>query len=94
MGKTFRRGGNEGGYYSFGKSIRDKRQKGGTNRSNWTDENYENFQTKGGKKHETRSSIQKLTTTQDGTEIESDYEELEFDDASAVDYDLDYTHSV
>ncbi len=27
-------------------------------------------------------------------EIESDYEELEFDDASAVDYDLDYTHSV
>ena len=46
------------------------------------------------KKHETRSSIQKLTTTQDGTEIESDYEELEFDDASAVDYDLDYTHSV
>lgn len=27
MGKTFRRGGNEQGYYSFGKSIRDKRQK-------------------------------------------------------------------
>lgn len=27
-------------------------------------------------------------------EIENDYEELEFDDASAVDYDLDYTHSV
>ena len=35
---------------------------------------------------------------QDGNEpkdeIENDYEELEFDDASAVDYDLDYTHSV
>ena len=44
--------------------------------------------------HETKSLTQKLTTTQDGIEIESDYEELEFDDASAVDYDLDYTHSV
>jgi len=34
----------------------------------------------------------------DGNELkdenESDYEELEFDDASTVDYDLDYTHSV
>lgn len=46
------------------------------------------------KKHETRSLTQKLTTIQDGIEIENDYEELEFDDASAVDYDLDYTHSV
>ena len=27
MGKTFRRGGNERGYYSPGKSIRDKRAK-------------------------------------------------------------------
>ncbi len=46
MGKTFRRGGNERGYYSFGKSIRDKRSKGGTNRSaNWdTQENYDNHQ--------------------------------------------------
>jgi hypothetical protein len=26
MGKTFRRGGSEQGYYSYGKSIRDKRQ--------------------------------------------------------------------
>ncbi len=44
MGKTFRRGGNERGYYSPGKSIRDKRAKGGTNRSNWTDEsNYDDF---------------------------------------------------
>lgn len=50
MGKTFRRGGNEGGYYSFGKSIRDKRQKGGTNRSNWGENFEENFQSKGGKK--------------------------------------------
>ena len=31
MGKTFRRGGSESGNYSFGKSIRDKRQRG-TNR--------------------------------------------------------------
>jgi hypothetical protein len=50
MGKTFRRGGNEGGYYSFGKSIRDKRQKGGTNRSSWGENYEENFQSKGGKK--------------------------------------------
>ena len=46
MGKTFRRGGNERGYYSPGKSIRDKRQKGGTNRSNWGDDNYDNYQSK------------------------------------------------
>ena len=48
MGKTFRRGGNERGYYSFGKSIRDKRQKGGTNRtSNWdSSENYDSYQSK------------------------------------------------
>lgn len=50
MGKTYRRGGNEGGYYSFGKSIRDKRQKGGTNRTNWGDNYDENFSTKGNKK--------------------------------------------
>lgn len=43
MGKTFRRGGNERGYYSPGKSIRDKRAKGGTNRSNWGD-NYDDQQ--------------------------------------------------
>ncbi|WAX23008.1 hypothetical protein [Synechococcus phage S-M1] len=49
MGKTFRRGGNERGYYSPGKSIRDKRQKGGTNRANWADDNYDNFQPKGTK---------------------------------------------
>ena len=29
MGKTFRRGGSERGNYSFGKSIRDKRQHNG-----------------------------------------------------------------
>lgn len=47
MGKTFRRGGSERGYYSPGKSIRDKRQKGGTNRSNWGDDsNYDDFQSK------------------------------------------------
>lgn len=47
MGKTFRRGGNERGYYSPGKSIRDKRQKGGTNRSTWADEsNYDDYQGK------------------------------------------------
>jgi len=46
MGKTFRRGGNEGGYYSFGKSIRDKRQKGGTNRTNWGEESNEEYRSK------------------------------------------------
>ena len=40
MGKTFRRGGSERGYYSPGKSLRDKRQKGGTNRSKW-EESYD-----------------------------------------------------
>ena len=30
----------------------------------------------------------------DFDEIESLYEDIEFDDESAVDYDLDYTHSV
>lgn len=35
MGKTFRRGGNERGYYSPGKSLRDKRQRGGFSRNNW-----------------------------------------------------------
>lgn len=44
MGKTFRRGGSERGYYSPGKSIRDKRQKGGTNRSTWADESNYDFQ--------------------------------------------------
>ena len=29
--------------------------------------------------------------TVDGTEIENESEELEFDDLSEVDYDLDYT---
>lgn len=33
MGKTFRRGGSERGYYSPGKSLRDKRQRGGSSRS-------------------------------------------------------------
>jgi len=35
MGKTFRRGGNERGYYSPGKSLRDKRQRGGFSRNQW-----------------------------------------------------------
>lgn len=48
MGKTFRRGGAERGYYSPGKSIRDKRSKG-TNRSNWGD-NYDEYQSKGNRK--------------------------------------------
>lgn len=88
MGKTFRRGGSERGYYSPGKSIRDKRQKGGTNRSTWADEsnNYDDFQNN--KKDESLIEQQKKM---DGTEIEREPEMLEFDDFSEVDYDLDYT---
>ena len=37
------------------------------------------------------SSTLKLTMTVDGIEIENESEELEFDDLSEVDYDLDYT---
>ena len=58
MGKTFRRGGNERGYYSPGKSLRDKRQRGGSNRTaswdyednyqskknNYKKESYDNFE--------------------------------------------------
>ena len=32
-----------------------------------------------------------LMMMEDGTEIENESEELEFDDCSDVDYDLDYT---
>lgn len=32
-----------------------------------------------------------MMTTTDGTEIESLHEDIEFDDLSEVDYDLDYT---
>tara|TARA_B100000700_G_scaffold156590_1_gene173837 strand:- start:5311 stop:5502 length:192 start_codon:yes stop_codon:yes gene_type:complete len=46
MGKTFRRGGNERGYYSPGKSLRDKRQKG-TNRTSKWEESYDHTQPKG-----------------------------------------------
>tara|TARA_B100001113_G_C21087764_1_gene612887 strand:+ start:556 stop:747 length:192 start_codon:yes stop_codon:yes gene_type:complete len=46
MGKTFRRGGNERGYYSPGKSLRDKRQKG-TNRTSKWEESYDYNQPKG-----------------------------------------------
>lgn len=42
MGKTFRRGGNERGYYSPGKSLRDKRQRGGFSRNQWEyDDSYQ-----------------------------------------------------
>ena len=41
MGKTFRRGGSERGYYSPGKSLRDKRQKNATNRTKWEESSYD-----------------------------------------------------
>ena len=90
MGKTFRRGGNERGYYSFGKSIRDKRQKvelivqqTGTLQKTMTVTNPNLKQTE-----KTESLIQSMTTTTDGTESQRESEELEFDDSSIVDYDL------
>ena len=43
------------------------------------------------KKIAAESLIQKLTTTMDGIETETNSEEIEFDDLSNVDYDLDYT---
>ena len=42
-------------------------------------------------KRTSESLIQRLTMTPDGTETEREYELLEFDDNSEVDYDLDYT---
>ena len=45
MGKTFRRGGSESGNYSYGKSIRDNRQRG-TNRTSQGDYSHE-YQSKG-----------------------------------------------
>ena len=88
MGKTYRRGGSERGYYSPGKSIRDKRQKveqivlhGKTIMKNQT--------LKVNPKDE--SSTPNLMMMLDGTDTEKESEELEFDDLSEVDYDLDYT---
>ena len=48
MGKTYRRGGNERGYNTYGKSIHEKRQKSNTNRSNW-DQNYDTNRANKGK---------------------------------------------
>tara|TARA_B100001996_G_C18633245_1_gene582620 strand:+ start:183 stop:368 length:186 start_codon:yes stop_codon:yes gene_type:complete len=45
MGKTFRRGGAERGYYSPGKSLRDKRQRG-TNRAVNNEDTYDKYQSK------------------------------------------------
>ena len=74
MGKTFRRNGSES--YSFGKSIRDKRQKGSKNRFQ-SESNYDKKTDK-----ELKDSTKKETF---------DDEELDYDDASFADIDLDYT---
>jgi hypothetical protein len=37
------------------------------------------------------ASLMPSMMTLDGIEIESNYEEIEFDDESSVDYDMDYT---
>ena len=50
MGKTFRRGGNDRGYYSPGKSLRDKRQRGGSNRNTYDSYDDTSYQSKGNAK--------------------------------------------
>jgi hypothetical protein len=49
MGKTFRRGGAERGYYSPGKSLRDKRQRGSNRNLSEYDDSYQ-FKDKSNKK--------------------------------------------
>jgi hypothetical protein len=49
MGKTFRRGGAERGYYSPGKSLRDKRQRGSNRNLNEYDDSHQ-FKDKSNKK--------------------------------------------
>lgn len=43
------------------------------------------------KKQEEKSSILNLTMIADGIDIEKEFEVVEFDDYSEVDYDMDYT---
>lgn len=49
MGKTFRRGGAERGYYSPGKSLRDKRQRGSNRNLSEYDDSHQ-FKDKSNKK--------------------------------------------
>lgn len=51
-------------------------------------------QPKDQRKVERTSTQTTITMGGNDHEIEKEYEELEFDDYSEVDYDLDYTHSV
>ena len=88
MGKTFRRGGNERGYYSPGKSIRISDKKVvQTEQTGQTNQTMTTFS----KQIKNESLTQSETMTTDGTENERESEILEFDDCSEVDYDLDYT---
>ena len=57
MGKTFRRGGNERGYYSPGKSLRDKRQRGGFSRNNWDSYDESNQQKNDNRKSKYKESF-------------------------------------
>ena len=57
MGKTYRRGGNERGYNTYGKSIHEKRQKSNTNRSNW-DQNYDTSKPNKGKSRKVKSEYE------------------------------------
>ena len=58
------------------------------------EDNYDNYQPKNPSPNAPKLNTMMMDGNELKDEIESDYEELEFDDASAVDYDLDYTHSV
>ena len=101
MGKTFRRGGNERGYYSPGKSLRDKRQRGSNRSLNEYDDSFQ-FKDKSSKKvnivrlpilmrdgHE--KDLDFIDALLDKDETLKESEELSFDDESGVDYDVDYT---
>ena len=88
MGKTFRRGGNERGYYSLvNLSVTSEQKVAQTVQTGQTKTMTINPKDQ----RKVESSTLKLTTTVDDTEIENESEELEFDDLSEVDYDLDYT---
>ena len=61
MGKTFRRGGAERGYYSPGKSLRDKRQRG-TNRSEFREDKYDNYRKSNSKEYKSNRGEEKWAT--------------------------------
>ena len=56
MGKTFRRGGNEKGNYSYGKSIRDKRTR--NSKSNFLEDTNGNYKSKTNRQQKFNAHVQ------------------------------------